>query len=114
VAGNITTQPKPDRQAMPMISLCILLCLWHNAIYLIDTQHNNIKGHISVSLLSNYAECNDVEYRYADCSNTIFYYPSGHYYKLFTSVIYSCQSISYDREIFITLALVRNELKLSL
>ncbi len=26
--GNITTQPKQGWQAMPMSSLCILLCLW--------------------------------------------------------------------------------------
>ncbi len=30
-----------------MTSLCILLYLWHNA-----SQHSNIKGHTSVSLLS--------------------------------------------------------------
>ncbi len=28
VAGSITTQPKQGRQAAPMSSLCILLCLW--------------------------------------------------------------------------------------
>jgi hypothetical protein len=28
VAGNITTQPKQDRQAAPMSSLCNLLYLW--------------------------------------------------------------------------------------
>ncbi len=28
VAGDITTQPKQGRQAGPMSSLCILLCLW--------------------------------------------------------------------------------------
>ncbi len=29
-AGDITTQPKQGRQAGPMSSLCILLCLWSN------------------------------------------------------------------------------------
>jgi len=28
VAGVLTTQPKQGRQAAPMSSLCILLCLW--------------------------------------------------------------------------------------
>jgi len=28
VAGNITTQPKQGRRAVPMSSLSILLCLW--------------------------------------------------------------------------------------
>ncbi len=28
MAGDITTQPKQGRQAAPMSSLCILLCLW--------------------------------------------------------------------------------------
>jgi hypothetical protein len=32
VAGDITTQPKQGRQAGPMSSLCILLCLWPNLI----------------------------------------------------------------------------------
>ncbi len=27
-AGDITTQPKQGRQAVPMSSLCIILCLW--------------------------------------------------------------------------------------
>ncbi len=28
MAGDITTQPKQARQASPMSSLCIILCLW--------------------------------------------------------------------------------------
>ncbi len=28
MAGDITTQPKQGRQARPMSSLCIILCLW--------------------------------------------------------------------------------------
>ncbi len=28
MAGNITTQPKQGRQAAPLSSLCILICLW--------------------------------------------------------------------------------------
>jgi hypothetical protein len=38
-AGNITTQPKQGRQALPMSSLCILLCLCTN----INNASGNIK-----------------------------------------------------------------------
>ncbi len=30
MAGDLTTQTKQDRQAGPMSSLCILLCLWND------------------------------------------------------------------------------------
>jgi len=43
-AGDITTQPKQGRQAVPMSSLCILLCLWH---LLIKAYSNLIAGKIT-------------------------------------------------------------------
>ncbi len=44
-AGNITTQPKQGRQAMPMCRLCILLCLFHLlliSLYFLIHSFNNI------------------------------------------------------------------------
>ncbi len=36
VAGDIATQPKQGRQAAPMSSLCILLCLWSSCKVLLS------------------------------------------------------------------------------